>query len=102
MSDFLIKKATRRAVKLKGYIAGPSGGGKTLGTLRLMFNFLGYDKRVCVIDTENESASYYVGDRRHGPPLEFDTLRLEPPYTTARCIGALNAVVAAGYDGCIF
>lgn len=102
MSEFVIKKATRRAVKLKGYIAGPSGGGKTLGALRLMFNFLGYDAKLCVVDTENESASYYVGDRRHGPPLAFDTLKLEPPYTSARCIAALRAVIDGGFDGCIF
>jgi hypothetical protein len=92
MSTLAIKKATRSAVKIKIFLAGPSGSGKTDGALALAKAFAGADARICVIDTERESASYYA-DR-----YEFDTLALDAPYTTDRYVEALGIAVAAGYD----
>ncbi len=82
------KKAERKAVKLKLAVTGPSGSGKTFSALRLA---TGLGGKVAVIDTENESSSLY-SDR-----FEFDVLNLEPPYTCAKYIEAINAAVNAGY-----
>jgi hypothetical protein len=79
-------------VKIKIFLAGPSGSGKTDGALALARNFAGAEARICVIDTERESASYYA-DR-----YEFDTIALDAPYTTDRYVEALGLAVAAGYD----
>jgi hypothetical protein len=91
-TGFTIKKATRAAVKIKIFLSGPSGSGKTDGALALARNFAGPTARICVIDTERESASYYA-DR-----YEFDTLALDAPYHTDRYIEALRLAVEAGYD----
>lgn len=89
---FTIKKAARTGVKIKIFLAGPSGSGKTDGALALARNFAGPQARICVIDTERESASYYAD--RH----EFDTLALTAPYGTDRYVEALALAVAEGYD----
>lgn len=86
-----IKKATRQAVRLKLNVQGPSGSGKTLGALALAFA-LAPHKRVCVIDTENESASLYADQ------YAFDTITLGSPYTTAKYEEAIVMAVKAGYE----
>lgn len=88
MSTPAFRKATREAVKLKIAVQGPSGSGKTLGALEIA---RGLGGKIALIDTENGSASLYA-DR-----LEFDVLDLEPPYTSARYLGALKMAVEAGY-----
>lgn len=86
-----IKKASRQAVRLKLNVQGPSGSGKTLGALALAFA-LAPSKKVCVIDTENESASLYADQ------YDFDTIALGAPYTTAKYEEAIVLAVKAGYD----
>lgn len=88
---FVPQKAERKRVKLKMAIQGPSGSGKTLGALALATQ-LWPDAKVCVIDTENESASLYADK------FEFDTIPLAPPFGTDRYIACIDAVVKAGYD----
>lgn len=82
--------ATRRAVKLKVAVEGPSGAGKTLGALALAQG-LAEGGRIAVIDTENGSASLYA-DR-----YQFDTLELGPPYLTTKYQEAVQAAIDAGY-----
>ena len=71
-----IKKAQRSLAKLKIGISGPSGSGKTLSSLLLGYGLvkashpeLSEDalwEKLCVIDTENESGSLYVGKQIAG------------------------------------
>lgn len=84
------QKASREAAKLKIGIQGPSGSGKSLGALALA-KALSPDGRFAVLDTENGSASLYA-DR-----FDFDTLTLDPPYTSRRYIDAIHEAEEAGY-----
>jgi hypothetical protein len=67
------KKATRKKLKGRVAIDGPSGGGKTLTGLRFAFTL---GQRVAVIDTEHRSASKYCGMTYDGAKFEFDTCEL--------------------------
>jgi hypothetical protein len=69
MSRF--QEATRKQLKLRMAICGPTGAGKTMTALKIA-SALG--SRIAVIDTENKSASVYVG--RPGIP-KFQVLELE-------------------------
>lgn len=86
------KQAERTTVKLKIGVQGPSGSGKTWGALALARNIVGPKGKIAVIDTENESASYYADQ------FKFDVLNLAAPYSSARYVEALKAAIAAGYD----
>lgn len=86
-----IRKAEKRRVKLKLGIQGPSGSGKTWGALSLVKN-LWPNAKVCLIDTENESASLYADH------FEFDTIPLDPPFETERYQQAIDAAVRSGHD----
>lgn len=88
------KRATRRAVKVKLAVQGPSGAGKTVAALQLA-TALAEGGKVAVIDTENGSASLYA-DR-----YTFDVLDLAPPYTSARYIEAIDAAVEAGFSAVV-
>lgn len=87
MSRFV--KAERKRVKLKIALTGPSGAGKTFSALALAS---GIGQKIAVIDTENDSASLY-SDR-----YQFDTLALDPPYTTQKYIDAIKAAQEEKYD----
>lgn len=92
MADAAIqfRPATRQRVPLKLAITGPSGSGKTYGALMLAFG-LAADGKVAVIDTENGSADLYA---QLG---QYDTLTLQPPFTTQKYIAAIRAAAQAGY-----
>lgn len=85
------RKAEKKRVKIKAGVQGPSGSGKTWGALALAFN-LWPSAKVCVIDSENESASLYADH------WEFDTIPLTPPFTSARYQQCIEMVVHLGYD----
>ena len=90
-NEFAPRKAEKKRVKLKMAVQGPSGSGKTWGALALANN-LWPQAKICVIDTENESASLYADK------FTFDTIPLGPPFTTARYVECIDAVVKGGYD----
>jgi hypothetical protein len=90
-NDFTPRKAEKKKVKLKMAVQGPSGSGKTLGALSLA-RHLWPESKICVVDTENESASLYADK------FGFDTIPLGPPFTTARYVQCIDAVVKGGYD----
>jgi hypothetical protein len=90
-NEFAPRKAEKKRVKLKMAVQGPSGSGKTWGALALAKN-LWPDAKVCVVDTENESASLYADS------FAFDTIPLGPPFTTARYVQCIDAVQKSGYD----
>ena len=89
-NEFAPRKAEKKRVKLKMAVQGPSGSGKTWGALALAKN-LWPEAKICVIDTENESASLYADK------FTFDTIPLGPPFTTARYVECIEAVVKGGY-----
>ena len=83
------KKATRKNRKLKLFLQGPSGTGKTYSSLLIA---KGIGGKVAVIDTENGSAELYSN------LLDFDVLHLDPPYTPERYIEAIKKAVEQSYD----
>jgi len=87
-----LKKATRKAVKLKMNISAPSGAGKTYSALLLAYGLVGDWSKVCVIDTENGSASLYsdLG--------EFNTIDLTPPFTPEKYIEAVQLAHQSGME----
>lgn len=87
--------AVRSAKKAKIALHGPSHSGKTYSGLLLARGIVGNEGRIAVIDTENNSASLYAGKPGIG---SFDTLCIEPPYTTEKYISAIKAAVANEYD----
>ena len=90
------KKAERTQARLKIALTGPSGSGKTFSALLIA---AGIGKRIAVIDTENKSASLYAGmDKGPLAGLEFDTLEIDPPYTIAKYVEAIEAAERDGYD----
>lgn len=78
-----LKKASRKKVKLKLGLSAISGGGKTYSALLLAKGLVGEWDKICVIDTENNSASLYshLGD--------YNTIELKPPYTPERYVEAI-------------
>lgn len=96
---FVVRKAERQRVKLRIGIRGPSGSGKTLGALLLAYGMVGDWDKICLIDTENESAALYVGKKVGGvtiPP--FPHIALSEPYTPERYIAAQRAAEEAGAE----
>ncbi|MCO9053112.1 AAA family ATPase [Acinetobacter baumannii] len=87
--QFSFTKAERKKAKLKLNLNGASGSGKTYSAL-VLASSLG--KKIAVIDTENESASFYANE------FNFDTLPLKPPYSPERFAGAIHAAHNMGYE----
>jgi AAA domain len=87
-----LKKVSRKSVKLKLNISAPSGGGKTMSALKLAYGLVGDWGKICVIDTENDSASLYahLGD--------FYTLKLEAPYTPERYVAKIDECLAENIE----
>jgi hypothetical protein len=85
----MFQKATKKSVKARVGLEGPTGAGKSFTALQCG-TALG--ERVAVIDTERGSASLY-SDR-----FDFDVLEMAPPYEPQRLIEALEAAEKEGYD----
>lgn len=104
-----IKRATRSLAKLKIAVSGASGSGKTLSSLLLGFGLVKASHpdwkdadawaKICVIDTENASASLYVGSR-HGAITvgQYNTIELDPPFAPKRYIEAIEIAQNAGIE----
>lgn len=58
---FVFEEATREKTKARLAVAGPAGAGKTRWALEMAMILAGPNGKVAVIDTENRSASLYVG-----------------------------------------
>lgn len=86
------KQATREKLKLRMAIDGPSGAGKTYTALRTAFAL---GDRVAVIDSENRSASKYVGTTEDGKTWQFDVLEL----TSCSPSEYRSAIEDAGREG---
>lgn len=84
-----IKRAKREYRNLKIGVGGVTGTGKTLGALKLAFGITGDWSKICVIDSENGSASLYA---HLGP---FDVINL-PAFDANTYIDAINMVLKTG------
>ncbi|MEQ9135775.1 MAG: AAA family ATPase [Thalassobaculum sp.] len=93
--DIQIVKAQRKKAKLRVGIFGPSGSGKTMSALKLANGLTGDWQKVCVIDTENNSAHLYshLG--------QYSVLHMRAPYTPESYIEAIHAAEKAGYEAII-
>ena len=85
----VFQKATKRAVKARVALDGPTGSGKTWTALTWA-TVLG--KRIALIDTERGSASLYSDH------FDFDVLEMTPPYEPQRLVEALVAAEKEGYE----
>jgi hypothetical protein len=97
MATIQIKKATRKQLKLRMALDGPSGSGKTYTALRFAFTLASSPDKVGVIDTENRSASKFIGEHPDGFPWEFSVVELDsfhPQYY----IDSIAAFEAAGTE----
>lgn len=90
-----LKRATRKAVKLKLNLSAPSGAGKTMSALRMAYGITNDWSKIAVIDTENGSASLYshLG--------EFNTIDLQPPFTPEQYSKAIDICYESGIEVCI-
>lgn len=87
-----IKKAQKKKVKLRIGMSGASGFGKTYSALLLAYGIVGDWSKICVIDTENDSASLYsdLG--------EFNTISLKAPFSPERYVEAVKTCENAGME----
>jgi archaellum biogenesis ATPase FlaH len=100
MGKFVVKKATRKAKKLKALITGQTGAGKSTSAL-LLAKGLTDNGKVLVYDTENGRASL----KADSPLLkgwEFDVAEVTPSEVTSlSCIEAITYAEENGYDAII-
>ena len=87
-----LKKAVRKQTKLKIGISAPSGAGKTYSSLLLAKGLCGDWDKICVIDSENGSASLYS---HLGP---YNAIELAPPFDAQTYIKALKIAQDAGME----
>lgn len=87
-----LRKAQRKAAKIRLGLASPSGGGKTYSALLIAKGLAGSWDRVAVIDTENGSADLYshLGD--------YNVLTLTAPYNPQKYIDAIKECESAGME----
>lgn len=85
-----LKKASRKAVRLKIGVAGPSGSGKTYSSLLMAYGITQDWTKIAVIDTENGSASLYshLGD--------YNTIEIASPFSPEKYIEAIKVCEKAG------
>jgi len=90
-----IKKAVRERIWLKVATMGPSGAGKTFGSIALAKG-LAPTGKVLVVDTENGSASYYADK------WDFDVVDMHAPFTSQKYMEVLAEAVRLGYEVIVF
>lgn len=98
----LFHKATREKAKLRLGLVGPAGSGKTYTALRIAHAIAKrIGKGIAVIDSEQESASLYVGEEdADGQVFEFDTVSLSNmrgQYSVENYIRCLRGAAEGGY-----
>jgi energy-coupling factor transporter ATP-binding protein EcfA2 len=85
-------KATKKKLKARVALIGPTGSGKTMTALKMARGFAGSEGRIAVIDTEHGSASKYSGD-----VADFDVLELTS-YEPSAYIDAIYEAASCGYS----
>lgn len=87
-----IQKAKRNAAKIKLSLAGASGSGKSFSSIMLAYGLCKDFNKICVIDTENHSASLYshLGG--------FNVINLSAPFHPDKYIEAIKLCENAGME----
>ena len=93
----MFKAATRRRLKLRMTLDGPTGSGKSYTAQRFARGIAGPNARVAVIDTEHRSMSKYKGEAPDGVPWDFDVCELEH-YAPSTYTQVIREAGRAGYD----
>lgn len=85
-----LQEASRKKVKIKCALQGPSSSGKTKSGLYIAYGLCGSWEQIAVIDTENRSSELYsdIGN--------FKVLHLAPPFSPERYSEALQVCIEAG------
>lgn len=94
MSTAMFRPATRKKVRLRMALDGPSGAGKTFTALRFAFSL---GQRVAVINTESGAIEKYLGLKPDGVEWQFDLADLGS-YAPTDYTAAILAAGKAGYD----
>lgn len=87
-----IRKAERFKSKLRLGLAGASGAGKTMSSLKLARGLVGDTGKILLIDTERGSGDLYAH------LFAYDIITLMPPYKPQVYADAIKAGVEANYD----
>jgi hypothetical protein len=87
-NKIIIRTASRQKAFIKVALTGITGAGKTRGALEIASAF----KKPIMIDSENGSGELYS----HLYP--YDYIRIQPPFTPAKYVEAIEAAVANGND----
>lgn len=93
-------KASRKKAKIRLSLAGPTGYGKTTSALMIAYGIVQDWDKIAVIDTENQSASFY-SDHTFGNGFhvgEFQTIQLSPPYTPEKYQASIKECEEAGIE----
>lgn len=87
-----LQTASRKKAKIKMGLQGPSGSGKSIGSLVTAFGICGDWSKIAVIDTENHSADLYahIGS--------YNVLSLSAPFTPEKYIQAIEVCEKAGME----
>jgi hypothetical protein len=90
-----LQRASREKVKMRMSISSPTGFGKTYSSLLIAHGMTGDWSKICVIDTENNSASLYA-DLGYGNT--YFTIPIEPPFTPEKYIEAIDVCEKNGIE----
>jgi hypothetical protein len=85
--SFVIRKAARKFRFLKVGIGGVAGSGKTMGALKMAYGITGDWSKICVIDSENNSADLYA----HLGPFDVCPLAETSPRDYIQAISVVSA-----------
>ena len=97
----VFKKAQREQVRIKISIAGPAGSGKTMSSLLMAYGLIKAEHpewddiaiwdHIVVADSENGSASLYVGTQVGTTKIgAYNVIDLSPPFTAQTYIDAIH------------
>jgi len=90
-----IVEARREGARVLLFLAGVSGGGKTFTALQLAYGLAnGVGKKVGFLDTESGRGRLYADEL----PSPFLYAELQPPFSPARYVQAINEFAAAGVE----
>lgn len=88
------QKATKKKIKLRLALCGPTGSGKSFSALAIGMHLPG---PLGAIDTERRSLSKYAGLDYKGKKFDFDVLELTDSQSPASYVEAIKAAQAAGF-----
>jgi hypothetical protein len=93
----MFKPATRKKLKLRMALDGPTGSGKSYTAFRAAHGIAGPDARIAVIDTEHEAMAKYLGENPDGTPWKFEVCDLEY-YAPSTYTAAIREAGRLGFD----